>query len=343
MSSQSPIKIRFTRDAYTKFMYFIRKCDQEVGFMAKTIFNPEHMSYDILSVYVPKQEVSGATTDLDAQDVAMLESSTVAEKGHLNGWLHSHVNMGVFWSGTDSATIREIGEQGLCVAVVGNKKGEMRGAIYFKGMDNKAFADGFYPMFPSEAFYDDVKIEVYDRVLSSQVNEWDKVLAENVKTKTYANYKRGRWDTEQGKWIDDDDYAMANHYHQSADHSKWRESQVNAGIVNDDGVVPLTRKEKKRLEKARTRAEREKEARSQMTLLGDDTPPIQSVGGGNTYSKLSQPLYTDVELFNMSFTELASELRSMKAQGFIDVTEEKEIQDQWRTCNLRIHDVKGTK
>lgn len=179
--TRSNLKIRIMRDAYTKLFYFVDKCDVEIGFMGKVIFNPGQMSYDILSVHVPSQEVTGATTDLDAQAVAQLDSETIGDKGHLNAWLHSHVNMGVFWSGTDKDTIYELGMQGLCVAVVVNKKREMRGAVYWTGHENK---EDFYPGFPKEGFLDELQIEVVDSVAGA--SKWDEEYTAKVRKKVCA-------------------------------------------------------------------------------------------------------------------------------------------------------------
>lgn len=62
---------------------------------------------------------------MDAASIAKAMYETRDDEGMFNFWWHSHVNMGVFWSGTDMDTIRQIGSQGFVVATVFNKKNEM--------------------------------------------------------------------------------------------------------------------------------------------------------------------------------------------------------------------------
>ena len=343
--NRSNLKIRIMRDAYTKLFYFVDKCDVEIGFMGKVIYNPSQMSYDILAVHVPHQEVTGSTTDLDAQAVANLDAETIGEKGHLNAWLHSHVNMGVFWSGTDKDTIFELGSQGLCVAVVVNKKREMRGAVYWKGHENK---EDFYPGFPNEGFLDELQIEVVDRVDGKA--KWDEEMTTKVRKKVYPAYTGG---THGGKNTTQTTTTGGTGA-TATDSVKYYENLINAfqiELENDclqnaqTGELILTKRQKSRMKylceqlaKWEAKAvEEELKAKDdkQLSLIKDDMQSTQA----STFFNPGEEIYTDVELFDMTFVELDSELKHLVAQGLINEQVRTYWQGQWRTCGVRLKKV----
>jgi len=354
-SGQVQLKIRIMRQAYTKLFYFVDKCDVEIGFMGKVVFNPAKMSYDILSVHVPEQEVTGSTTDLDAQAVAKLDCDTIGEKGHLNAWLHSHVNMGVFWSGTDKDTIKEIGEQGLCVAVVVNKKREIRGAIYWKGNSEKQ--DDFFPCFPVEGFVDEVPVEVVDVV--NDMQEWNKELEAKVKKKVYeSNYPHGRYNNQTGKW----EYNYTGKHNPSTTTATviggggttinnvayyldqietFKEQLQKTCTVGSNGQLILTHKQKKRLDYLTGRLlmaeqkEREQEGKraveKQLALVKPSEEPAKFSGTMD-----GDQLYTDEQLFELSFTDLKAELDHLVKTHMISPGEAEDVVVQWRTCLPRL-------
>lgn len=143
-------------------MAYIQECNIEMSLLGNVDIFPNDV-FRISEVHLPKQECTGATTDMNAQAVNELAT----DHDDLHAWLHSHVNMGTFWSGTDTNMIQTMAgcedkkgtplRDGLCVAVVGNKKGEMRGAI---GITKKVKA--FYNKNSSYEFtmHDNVTIEV---------------------------------------------------------------------------------------------------------------------------------------------------------------------------------------
>jgi hypothetical protein len=124
------MKIVLPYNVHKRIMFYVNNCDKEIGGMGRIKFDKNKNEYTVLSVCLPTQEVGSAHTDLDADSVAQCELASINDEGWFNFWWHSHVNMQAFWSGTDTATIKEMGKQGLCVAVVFNKKRECRGAVY---------------------------------------------------------------------------------------------------------------------------------------------------------------------------------------------------------------------
>lgn len=183
------MKIRFSKQAWDDVTEIVKVSDKEVGMMGLVEFMPKTKTYYVSHIFVPKQEVSSVTTDLDADSMAQLEN-TIFEgqqkgiypiKANLNAWIHSHVNMGVMWSGTDNDTIREMAHygkdrEGLCVAVVVNKQGETRGAVCYNAGSNSSYV-------PS-VFVDNVDVE-YDYIPDLSCN-WAEALKELVRSKSYG-------------------------------------------------------------------------------------------------------------------------------------------------------------
>jgi hypothetical protein len=92
----------------------------------------------ITDVYLIKQKNSGTMTEFD--DVAYAEfihtwESEGKDPKSLCAWIHSHVNMDAFWSGTDDANIRRLTDiLPIVVSVVTNKRCEAKGRIDFGGI-----------------------------------------------------------------------------------------------------------------------------------------------------------------------------------------------------------------
>lgn len=182
------MKIRFSKQAWDDVTEIVRISDKEVGMMGLVEFIPKTKTYYVSNIFVPKQEVSAVTTDLDADSMARLENvifegqqkGIYPIKANLNAWIHSHVNMGVTWSGTDIDTIKEMAHygldrEGLCVAIVVNKSGETRGAVCYNSGSNSSYV-------PS-VFVDDISVE-YDYIADLS-DDWKAVLKEAVRAKEY--------------------------------------------------------------------------------------------------------------------------------------------------------------
>lgn len=98
-----------TIEALARVHEIVRQSDKEVGWMGQMIQEVDDkgmISLTLFNPYVPRQEVSGATTDIDAEGVAEYALS-VKKPELIKWWGHSHVNMGVSPSGTDITTFNE--------------------------------------------------------------------------------------------------------------------------------------------------------------------------------------------------------------------------------------------
>lgn len=131
---------------------------------------------EVCKVYLLDQANSATTTDLDPDAVANLLYQSRKDEGDLNFWWHSHVNMGVFWSGTDMDTIKQFGNNGYILATVFNKKKEMKSAFFHGTTD-------FLPA----VFKDDLDTSIGDIVPQELIEIWDANLKEKSKKVVYNN------------------------------------------------------------------------------------------------------------------------------------------------------------
>lgn len=182
--------------AYDKIMHWVDKADFEVSGLG--IVEVRGGVPHVVDAILIEQEGTATSTDLDPVGVgkAEYEHHLALRAGEIEGdlkfWWHSHVNMGVFWSGTDKATIKELGEHGWFVSTVFNKKRETRTAIY----------QGH----PFNIFADDIKLEISK---PSRDEAFFRVLNEDfdskVRKKTYVyqsqREKDTQWDNQTQSWV----------------------------------------------------------------------------------------------------------------------------------------------
>lgn len=158
-------------------MYLVHKCDKEISGLGKVRI--EGGTVRIVDMCLLEQEVTGSTTDIksDAVSKALYEAyKDGLQDGELLWWWHSHVNMQVFWSGTDMATIREFGKNGRFFATVFNKKAEHRSAYFQAGNET-------YP----EAFMDNIDTEIDFGLTDDEKKGLDAEFKAKVKEKKYQN------------------------------------------------------------------------------------------------------------------------------------------------------------
>lgn len=168
-------KILIPATIMQKLQFIVDNCDLEVSGLGTVIYDKEENAYRVTNAILLDQEVGSAHTDLDDQAVAKALYDTRNDEGELAFWWHSHVNMNTFWSSQDHATMEAIGKNGLCVAVVMNKKEEIRGAIVMA------------PQNMPTVKLDDVKIEVeytYDFDTTALLAE----IKQKVRPKTFAHH-----------------------------------------------------------------------------------------------------------------------------------------------------------
>jgi len=122
-------RIFLPTDIRNKIQFIVDNCDKEVSGLGTVVFDKQQNGYRVTSAILLDQEVGAAHTDIDDAAVAQALYEARDSEGELAFWWHSHVNMQTFWSSQDHQTMEAIGKNGLCVAIVFNKKEEMRGAV----------------------------------------------------------------------------------------------------------------------------------------------------------------------------------------------------------------------
>ena len=220
---------------YQKIMHWIDKAVGEVSGLGKLTIDKSTGLIEIKSAILLKQENTGTTTDIDAQSIAKAMFEMRNDEGHLNFWWHSHVNMGVFWSGTDLDTIREIGQQGFLVATVFNKKREMLSCLYRKG-------DDFFP----ETFINELPTQIVDYIKPELIAQWDTDFNEKCKAKVYVPMTGGAHLTDSfyGHDFSDSDMPFPNDWYKDyatkpAQHDFQFDDQGIPSITDDAKIYAV--------------------------------------------------------------------------------------------------------
>lgn len=205
-------KIEIDNLIYQKIMHWIDRAPGEVSGLGKLVINKETGLIEIKSAILLKQENTGTSTDIDGAALGKAMFETKDDEGTLNWWWHSHVNMDVFWSGTDMETIRTIGNQGFLVSTVFNKKHEMLSSFYVPVKDNQFF---------TETFIDGIETTITYTKTPEQTAIWNAEFDSKCSTKTWDyNHEDYKWNTELQDWELTDKYQSTNR-EMGVDDSYW--------------------------------------------------------------------------------------------------------------------------
>jgi len=122
----------------------------------------------VTDLFLPKQNCSSASTDMDQGAVAQLlvdlESKGIDPRT-LRLWLHSHAVMDTFWSGTDTATIAGLCNDGFVLSIVTNQKGKMLARVdIFEPIRFTIDKVAVEPLFPDFNLRDACKAEIEAKV-----------------------------------------------------------------------------------------------------------------------------------------------------------------------------------
>lgn len=115
------------------------ECPVEIsgfGTTSERVENGENI-IKVESLEIYPQECSAASTVLDDESLTNAYLAMQEKEETLNFWWHSHVNFGVFFSGTDTDTLEKLSEDGgRCVGLCTNKKGCKVATIYEDGEES---------------------------------------------------------------------------------------------------------------------------------------------------------------------------------------------------------------
>lgn len=122
--------------AMHKMRYYIDNTSTEIGWLGY-VQRYENDVYLIEDVFLVKQQVHSATTELDADALGSLATDLIkqGDKGialynKIRLWGHSHVNMSTSPSGQDDKQMEEFGTADFYIRLIGNKKGEWNVCLY---------------------------------------------------------------------------------------------------------------------------------------------------------------------------------------------------------------------
>jgi proteasome lid subunit RPN8/RPN11 len=120
------MEIMITAEAMEKMATYIDCCSTEISGLG--IVEQVKASFLIRDVFILEQATDFARSNLDQNDLNRFLFDMVSKGEPVENvklWWHSHVNMDVFWSGTDEKTAESFRNQWM-ISIVENKKGEYR-------------------------------------------------------------------------------------------------------------------------------------------------------------------------------------------------------------------------
>ena len=136
-------QIFFDEDAWWKAMALIEQCDKEIAWYG--FVDRDGMNFTITDITVPPQTVTGTSVESDSNEWALWAMEIDNEKyNKMRCHMHSHVNMGVFSSGTDDDYQKDMvtknGDLNYYIFLIFNKKGDIFARVY-DCADNKMYDD----------------------------------------------------------------------------------------------------------------------------------------------------------------------------------------------------------
>lgn len=158
--------IYISQKAYTKMFQYVTATDNEISGLGIVEELPG-IGVTITEVYLLKQTNTPASTELDPMDVSKLltELSKQGKETRLLLWWHSHANMEVFWSGTDTDTIEGLKSSSYFMSMVVNKRFDIKARIEIFSPVSISLDNVPVKVLPDIADTpDDIKAEVKDKV-----------------------------------------------------------------------------------------------------------------------------------------------------------------------------------
>lgn len=190
------MKVLLDKDVYDKVMYWVKKAGtKEISGLGT--LKVEGDSFRVMSAMLLPQKNGPTHTDIESDAVCKALYELRNEEGDLKWWWHSHVDMAVFWSGTDHATIKSFGDGGWIVATVFNKKAEKKSAFYSR--DGKVTPFGV-----DYLFVDDLPTTIAGELLVQQ--DWDAEYEKNVTAFESVVTIPARTSYDENTMYDDDGY-----------------------------------------------------------------------------------------------------------------------------------------
>src|SRR4051812_26444210 len=148
---------------HQKVMHWVNGTNYEVSGLGKLVVEKNEIRV-IDAMLLPQKNTAGST-DIEPEDVCKAMFELRDTPGELRWWWHSHVNMGVFWSGTDTDTMDKLASQGWFLSTVFNKKWEYRTALKMGK--------------PFQILLDELPTAVHHSVPAGLTDAWDAEFKKN--------------------------------------------------------------------------------------------------------------------------------------------------------------------
>jgi len=131
-----PPKLTIYREDYLRLVAYALEAKGEISGFMKVAQHDDGQGFHIHAPVIFEQECTGVTTDLDTTSVAKFFDDIVrvqnGDPTEYRCWWHSHVEMEVFYSGTDNKSIDEFTEDwGFAIGITVNRKGEIYTRIQY--------------------------------------------------------------------------------------------------------------------------------------------------------------------------------------------------------------------
>lgn len=164
-------QIYIRAEAKLKQDRLVALCSKEIGWVGsvKPYETPQGKIMVVEDIFVPTQVVSSTSVDVEPEDfgIAGLMDRFPESVEFMRYFGHSHVNMGAYFSGTDTGQIDDWRKYGLdwCINHVQNKKGE-----------SKTRFDMFEP------FHFTLEIPKMEQLVPSSIDKWAREMLEEYVT-----------------------------------------------------------------------------------------------------------------------------------------------------------------
>ncbi len=163
------LKVTINYLEHAKIMHWVHKAGGlEVSGFGRVLRVGTHLH--VSKVYLLQQKNTAGSTVLDAADLSRALYQTKDDPGDFNFWWHSHHSMAAFFSGTDHATIQDLGSNGWLLATCFNNRGETKTGIYTTMPVEMLHEDGVKLEIAAPAMPDAMKAQL-DALYDLKVNE----------------------------------------------------------------------------------------------------------------------------------------------------------------------------
>ena len=117
--------------SYQKIMGYADVCDTEITGFADVTFDDDRNGLVVGEVFLLEQVGAASEVEMSEESIGKFTNECM-KKGMTQLprlWWHSHVNMGAFFSGTDEQAMKDLKNESWSVALVVNKKEEMKATL----------------------------------------------------------------------------------------------------------------------------------------------------------------------------------------------------------------------